>query len=150
MGRPCCETAEHQMGISTHNVVPPPGTETSRQTWNQMGRRLQESSRSTLDQDRREPYEWRDLGDTSNTRARNHQYHPATSDVQQRQAVNQWGVSCINTRASDHQYHPATSDVQQKQAVNQWRVSCINTEHSAPIKQPCMRIRWAVPRKRRP
>ena len=23
MGRPCCETAEHQMGISIHNVVPP-------------------------------------------------------------------------------------------------------------------------------
>ena len=32
-----------------------PGTETSRQTWNQMGRRLHESGRSTLDQDRREP-----------------------------------------------------------------------------------------------
>ena len=33
--------------------------------------------------------EWRHLGDTSNTRTRNHQYHPATIDVQQGQAVNQ-------------------------------------------------------------
>ena len=41
--------------------------------------------------------EWRHLGNTSNTRTRNHQYHPATIDVQQGQAVNQWGVSCINT-----------------------------------------------------
>ena len=32
--------------------------------------------------------EWRHLGDTSNTRTRNHQYHPATIDVQQGQAVN--------------------------------------------------------------
>ena len=33
--------------------------------------------------------EWRHLGDTSNTRTRKHQYHPATIDVQQGQAVNQ-------------------------------------------------------------
>ena len=32
-----------------------PWTETSRQTWNHMGRRIQESGRRTLDQDRREP-----------------------------------------------------------------------------------------------
>ena len=33
--------------------------------------------------------EWRHLGDTSNTRTRNHQYHPAKIDVQQGQAVHQ-------------------------------------------------------------
>ena len=72
-----------------------------------MGRRLQESGRTRIAGNRNE---WRHLGDTSNTRTRNQQYHPATIDVQQGQAVNQWGVSCINTywttmrNSSSHAY----------------------------------------------
>ena len=62
--------------------------------------------------------EWRHLGDTSNTRTSDHQYHPATSDVQQGQAMNQWGMKRKKKRTK----------------MNQWGVSCINTEHSATYR----------------